>query len=143
MRLWCLHPRYLDTKGLVACWREGLLARKVLLGETKGYRRHPQLDRFQAQTEPIMVLDSYLLAIYKEAGRRGFMFSRQKIGPCFSRARLKVTDGQLHYEWQHLRGKLRVRDVRQHTRTAGIAYPLPHPIFRVVKGDIEAWERVH
>jgi len=30
MRLWSLHPRYLDAKGLVALWREGLLAQKVL-----------------------------------------------------------------------------------------------------------------
>ena len=46
MRLWSLHPKYLDIKGLVACWREGLLARKVLLDQTKGYKNHPQLIRF-------------------------------------------------------------------------------------------------
>jgi hypothetical protein len=32
MRLWSLHPRYLDAKGLQAVWREGLLAKKVLQG---------------------------------------------------------------------------------------------------------------
>ncbi|HKX52383.1 MAG TPA: pyrimidine dimer DNA glycosylase/endonuclease V [Nitrosospira sp.] len=37
MRLWTLHPRYLDTKGLVAAWREALLAQKVLSGLTSGY----------------------------------------------------------------------------------------------------------
>ena len=36
MRLWSLHPRYLDAKGLVALWREGLLAQAVLKGQTKG-----------------------------------------------------------------------------------------------------------
>ncbi len=40
MRLWSLHPKYLDVKGLVRAWREGLLARKALGGETKGYRNH-------------------------------------------------------------------------------------------------------
>jgi len=25
MRLWTLHPKYLDARGLVALWREGLL----------------------------------------------------------------------------------------------------------------------
>ncbi|MEN6399799.1 MAG: pyrimidine dimer DNA glycosylase/endonuclease V, partial [Rectinema sp.] len=29
MRLWTLHPQYLDQKGLTAAWREGLLAKKV------------------------------------------------------------------------------------------------------------------
>ena len=46
MRLWSVHPRYLDTAGLTACWREALLAQKVLTGATRGYRRHPQLERF-------------------------------------------------------------------------------------------------
>lgn len=35
MRLWTLHPKYLDTKGLVALWREALLAQKVLQGKQK------------------------------------------------------------------------------------------------------------
>lgn len=43
MRLWSLHPQYLDAKGLVALWREGLLAQAVLAGQTRGYKRHPQL----------------------------------------------------------------------------------------------------
>ena len=43
MRLWSIHPRYLDSMGLVALWREALLAQAVLRGETKGYKFHPQL----------------------------------------------------------------------------------------------------
>lgn len=46
MRIWSVHPSLLDAKGLVACWRETLLAQKVLQGLTKGYKNHPQLDRF-------------------------------------------------------------------------------------------------
>ncbi len=49
MRLWSLHPKYLDRQGLLAVWREGLLAQKVLQGKTKGYKNHPQLKRFQQQ----------------------------------------------------------------------------------------------
>ena len=48
MRIWSLHPQYLDRQGLTAAWREGLLAQKVLTGTTKGYRNHPQLRRFRA-----------------------------------------------------------------------------------------------
>jgi hypothetical protein len=32
MRLWTLHPQYLDPRGLVALWRVALLAQQVLLG---------------------------------------------------------------------------------------------------------------
>ena len=51
MRLWSVHPKYLDSKGLVALWREALLAKQVLEGGTKGYRNHPQLDRFKKSGE--------------------------------------------------------------------------------------------
>lgn len=47
MRIWSLHPKYLDTKGLVALWRETLLAQHVLSGKTKRYKNHPQLARFK------------------------------------------------------------------------------------------------
>lgn len=142
MRLWSLHPCYLDTKGLVACWREGLLARKVLKGETKGYRNHPQLERFKAQAKPIAVLDSYLLAVLEEATRRGFMFNREKIGPRFSESSIAVTDGQLEYELRHLKIKLKARDIEQYEKVVKIKTPLPNPIFRVIEGSIELWERV-
>jgi hypothetical protein len=60
MRLWTLHPQYLDSKGLVAAWREGLLAQKVLAGKTRGYRHHPQLKRFQAQSQPLAAIAAFL-----------------------------------------------------------------------------------
>ena len=65
MRLWSLHPKYLDTKGLLALWREGLLAQKVLAGKTKGYKNHPQLDRFKAHGSPRKAIGRYLLDIWK------------------------------------------------------------------------------
>ncbi|MBN1888336.1 MAG: DNA lyase [Thermoflexales bacterium] len=142
MRLWSLHPAYLDTKALVACWREGLLARKVLRGETKGYRHHPQLERFKAQTEPIAALDRYLLAVWEEAAGRGFAFNREKIGPHFSESKIAVTSGQLAYELGHLKVKLYVRDTGRYEQAAQVVSALPNPIFRVIEGRVESWERV-
>jgi hypothetical protein len=101
MRLWSLHPKHLDAKGLVALWREGLLARHVLYGKTKGYTHHPQLDRFRAQRDPRAAIDAYLSAVVREANARGYRFDASKIEmrrPC----NMKVTDAQLAYEWKHL-----------------------------------------
>ena len=69
MRLWSLHPRYLDAKGLVALWREALLAQKVLHGNTKGYRNHPQLTRFKQQQNPLAAIAAYLREVQREAPR--------------------------------------------------------------------------
>jgi hypothetical protein len=142
MRLWSLHPAYLDTKALVACWREGLLARKVLLGKTKGYRNHPQLQRFKLQPDPIASLDQYLSAILEEADKRGFKFDHGKIEVHGEPIRLIVTDGQLVYELSHLRSKLRQRDPAKYNEIAQILSPLPNPIFSLVIGDIEPWEKI-
>jgi hypothetical protein len=142
MRLWCLHPLYLDTKGLVACWREGLFARKVLQGETKGYRNHPQLERFKASGEPVAALDGYLFTIWEEATRRGFAFDRHKIGSGFSQSRIPVTDGQIEYEFRHLKEKLNTRDMKQYQKIAAIVAPLPNPVFQVRPGSVESWEKV-
>lgn len=142
MRLWSIHPCYLDSKGLVACWREGLLARKVLRGETKGYKNHPQLERFRKKADPAGLVDIYLLAIYKEAGKRGYSFEREKIGPAISRRRIPVTDGQLEYEFDHLKEKLKKRDPSRYDDLKNVKVPQPHPLFRVIKGDVEPWERV-
>jgi hypothetical protein len=141
MRLWSLHPDYLDGKGLVALWREGLLARAVLLGKTVGYRHHPQLERFRAQPAPVAVLDRYLLAVYEEAVARGYHFDRGKIGPEFSFAMLEVTDGQLIFELQHLRRKLQIRDPGRYAALMGLAIPRSHPSFVVVAGPAAGWER--
>jgi hypothetical protein len=143
MRLWSLHPKYLDTKGLVACWREGLLARKVLLGETRGYRNHPQLERFRRGADPVALIDRYLHKIADEGQRRGYKFDRDKLEPerPGSRSRLKVTKGQLIYELRHLRSKLAVRDPDSHRIISELHVPLAHPLFRMVPGEIEPWER--
>ena len=81
MRLWTIHPKHLDAKGLVALWREALLAQKVLQGGTRGYRHHPQLRRFLATSRPAAALARYLAAVHEESVRRGYHFDAAKIGP--------------------------------------------------------------
>ena len=142
MRLWSLHPRYLDAKGLLACWREGLLARKVLQGRTRGYRNHPQLTRFKGQADPLGSIDTYLQAVLEEAASRGYHFDPLKIGPTFTHEKIAVTDGQLRYELEHLRNKLSVRAPQKNAEIARVTDPEAHPLFRVVPGEVEAWERL-
>lgn len=102
MRLWSLHPRYLDARGLVALWREALLARAILRGQTKGYRHHPQLERFRAHPSPRAAICAYLGAVHAEAVRRGYAFDRRKVGPVRTVPAMPVGRGQIAYEWQHL-----------------------------------------
>jgi hypothetical protein len=139
MRLWSLHPRFLDARGLVALWREGLLARAVLRGATLGYRHHPQLERFLARRDPVAALDCYLSRVLDEARNRGYGFNASKIA--YRKCRhlpMTVTLGQLEYEWKHLLGKLKVRDP---SRWRPQLRPSPHGCFRVVPGPIANWER--
>lgn len=142
MRLWSLHPKYLDTKGLVALWREALLAQEVLRGKTKGYRHHPQLERFKTAANPLSTIATYLSAIHEEASCRGFKFDALKIGTGRTTKCLTVTEGQLVYELSHLRKKLALRDCQLHVRLQSIACPDTHLLFIKVPGSIERWERV-
>ena len=80
MRLWTINFKYLDAKGLVALWREALLAKNVLEGLTKGYKNHPQLIRFYTHQNSIDAINAYLLEIYKEACARGYKFDVAKVG---------------------------------------------------------------
>lgn len=141
MRLWSLHPMYLDAKGLVALWREGLLAQAVLQGKTKGYKHHPQLLRFKQCRNPKAAIASYLREVHAEALRRGYSFDARKIGRGKVRAKfLKVTRGQLEYEWQHLRRKLKTRDPKRRREQTGIKIPKPHTLFNAIKGSVADWE---
>jgi len=140
MRLWTIHPRHLDTKGLVALWREGLLAQKVLQGRTRGYRHHPQLIRFKASPNPCAAIASYLSAVHAEASRRGYRFDASKIGRRRSAAKLRETRGQLLHEWRHLRRKLKRRAPALHRTSAATLRPRAHPLFRIVAGRVREWE---
>ena len=140
MRLWTLHPKYLDARGLVAAWREALLAQAVLRNRTKGYRRHPQLIRFRESRTPVASIGCYLAALHAEASRRGYRFDRRKIARSAPRVRLRATAGQIEYEWRHLRAKLAVRDRAWLARLGLVNRPDPHPVFRVIAGAVEPWE---
>lgn len=142
MRIWSLHPQHLDAKGLVALWRETLLAQKVLRGETNGYRHHPQLQRFRAHPEPLAAIADYLREVQREAERRGYKFDASKIGPQTTRKKINVTSGQVEYELAHLGRKLAVRDTEALARLQRCVQPTLHPLFRAVEGDVEAWEVV-
>ena len=141
MRLWTLHPCYLDTKGLLALWREALLAQKVLAGATRGYRRHPQLERFLTLDEPLAGIGSYLQAVATEADRRRYRFRRDKINPARATDRIRTTTGQLSYERQQLLDKLAERDPAAYLRCQQATEPLCHPLFEIVPGAVEPWER--
>ena len=142
MRLWTLHPKYLDAKGLVALWREALLAQKVLRGATKGYKHHPQLLRFSQTKNPPAALAGYLNAVHEEAVRRNYNFDASKIGAQRSRGKIKETRGQLLYEWQHLKRKLKERDPKRLHEFATVEIPSPHPLFKMIPGEVREWEKV-
>ena len=136
MRLWTLHPKYLDPQGLVALWREALLARAVLRGETKGYKHHPQLQRFAT----VSSINAYLRAVLMESQTRNYAFDATKVGPT-RKIQLPATTGQLAYEWNHLMRKLRKRNPALHRRWRSVRTPDAHPLFSIKSGGIEAWER--
>ena len=140
MRLWSLHPKYLDAKGLVALWREGLLAKKVLEGKTKGYRHHPQLIRFKEASDPVLFIHTYLHAVVDEAEKRNYAFDRTKLSKSRTSSRLRVKAGQVQYEWVHLLKKLKKRDPEKRKVLRDIKKPSLHPLFRTQKGGIEKWE---
>jgi len=141
VRLWTVHPKHLDAKGLVALWREALLAQKVLQGRTRGYRHHPQLFRFQAVRNPAAALASYLIVVYEESLRRGYHFDRGKIGAKRFRGRIPETRGQLLYEWKHLKAKLARRDAARHRTSRSVSVPEHHPLFQLIEGKVQDWEK--
>ncbi|GAA1486059.1 pyrimidine dimer DNA glycosylase/endonuclease V [Brachybacterium fresconis] len=145
MRLWSLHPRHLERQGLTGCWRESLLAQAVLAGRTRGYRSHPQLERFRAQVDPLAALGAYLDVLAEEATARGYRFDRTRIDEAPNGgarpARIPVPDGQLACEWEHLLAKLEQRDPVRWQRVRRLAAPEPHPLFTVVPGAVASWER--
>jgi hypothetical protein len=143
MRLWSFHPKYLDSKGLVALWREGLLARAVLLGETRGYKNHPQLERFKKHENSLAAIDTYLLNVHKESILRCYKFNRDKIGSEFIDSRINVTMGQVEYEFKHLMSKLKTRDPDKYDKICIVTEPEVNHVFAVVEGDVESWEVIH
>lgn len=173
MRIWSLHPCLLDRRALVACWRETLLAQKVLRGLARGYTNHPQLIRFRAHPQPLDAVAAYLSGLADEADARGYSFNRALIGagenstgknssgkndtdkngadkaedPYASVALIPVPLGQLEYELAFLRHKVAGRDPEWEHRLSerlaarGELAACAHPLFEVVPGAIEPWEK--
>jgi hypothetical protein len=140
MRIWTVHPSHLDPQGLVALWREALLARTVLRGASRGYRHHPQLARFREHSAPRAAISAYLAAVCAEAERRGYGFDRSKVGQRRECPGIVATRGQLEYEWEHLLRKLRRRSPEWYRRMRAAA-PTAHPCFRIVAGPVASWEK--
>jgi hypothetical protein len=141
MRLWSLHPKYLDRIGLIACWREGLLAKAVLEGKTKGYTHHPQLIRFQTSSHPLHTINQYLTVLYEEGKHRGFQFDHTKIKQMNINERLPITSGQIAFEWKHLLQKLRRRSPEQYHTIHSTQHVLCHPLFYMTRGPKASWEK--
>ena len=140
MRIWSIHPKYLDSKGLVALWREALLAKHVLEGNTKGYRNHPQLHRFKILDSPLDAINQYLGAVYEEALIRQYNFDQAKFYQSKKELVMTVTKEQIDYEFKHLLLKLKTRDREIYNKIKNNNLIEPHPIFSVLKGPIESWE---
>lgn len=145
MRIWSLHPSLLDQKGLVACWRETLLAQKVLQGLTKGYKNHPQLLRFKEHADPLAAITTYLHGLADEADARGYNFDRSRIilpaSPDLPL--IPVTTGQLCYELDFLKKKVAARDEDWFLeKLAEVSSAPAHSIFVEKPGKIESWEKV-
>ena len=144
MRLWSISPEYLDRQGLVALWRESLLARKVLEGKTKGYVNHPQLKRFKDSVDPLANINYYLSSVHEEAQKRGYHFDAKKISLLKNKMKdIKVSNGQVNYEFNHLLKKLEDRDYGQFSKIkqASMGSIKTNKTFKVVQGKVESWEK--
>ena len=140
MRIWSMHPKYLDTKGLVALWRETLLAKNVLEGNTKGYKNHSQLNRFKEHEKPIDAINYYLKIVWQEAKKRNYNFDKSKFINVENLELIKLTDGQLNYEKEHLSSKLKLRNVSKFAELSSKEIIEYHPLFELVEGEVESWE---
>ena len=142
MRIWSIHPKYLDSKGIVALWREALLAKNALEGKTTGYCNHPQLDRFKNSKNPIDAINQYLSNIYDESVDRHFNFNITKFKKPVVPLLLTVSEGQLIFEFEHLLCKLKGREINLYNTIKETTTIIPHPMFKTIKGKVEKWERV-
>ena len=144
MRLWTISFKYLDAKGLVALWREALLAKNVLAGLTKGYKNHSQLDRFYAHENAQAAINAYLAEVYAQACARGYKFDAAKVGEFDERnlVKIAVSHGQIEYEFAFLQEKLKSRDIKADERNLSVKNIEIASIFKEVEGGIEPWERV-
>ena len=142
MRIWSIHPSYLDWMGLGAQWREALLAQKVTEGKTMGWKNHPQLDRFKYHAKPMEAVGFYLNELYNESQRRGYNYNYSKIlYPVSFMDPITITLGQIEYEFNLLQERLKVRTPVKYEENLGISELIAHPFFTIIPGLPEKWEK--
>ncbi len=133
MRVWIIHPKYLDCKGLVALWRETLLARKVLKGKTKGWRNHPQLNKFKTHKNPVVAINTYLLYVWKESEKRCYKFNKRKIEKSFTKNKIKIPKKEVISDFEDLKNKLKKRDTKRYREIVKVKKIEVNPIFIINK----------
>ncbi|MCW4049855.1 MAG: pyrimidine dimer DNA glycosylase/endonuclease V [Candidatus Bathyarchaeota archaeon] len=144
MRIWSIHPRYLDWKGLGAQWRETLLVQKVLQGGTKGWVNHPQLDRFKNHPDPMKAVGYFLMEVHRESLCRGYKYNYEKIlYPVKEVEKITLNRGQLDYEFEILMERLAKRTPVKHSENMDVELVEAHPIFDVIDGPPELWEKAY
>jgi len=142
MRLWSIDLEYLDSKGLVALWREALLAKNVLEDNTKGYKNHPQLIRFKKSKDPLKEINKYLYIIYLESQNRNFKFNKLKFKQYKIENKIDITKGQIEFEFKHLLKKLKIRDQKKYEEIKNIKPIKANKLFKIKPGKIESWEKI-
>jgi hypothetical protein len=90
---------------------------------------------------PMAAIGAFLAGLAAEAKIRGYHFDTSKIARSRFTGQLEETDGQLLYEWKHLRAKLRLRAPETYRRIRGVELPEAHPLFRIIPGEVQEWER--
>jgi hypothetical protein len=157
VRLWSIHPEYLDRMGLLGLWREALLAQQVLHGETENYKNHSHMQRFYAlpKEDAMQYMSDYLFFVWQEGKLRGYKLNVNHIkdprnGGSLSgspRKLFTVSSGQLALEYQILCMRTRNRD---HKHFLGLEdkypshrmwVPKPNPVFTLIHGRKEEWEK--
>lgn len=142
MRIWSLHPSYLDWMGLGAQWREALLAQKVTEGKTKGWKNHPQLDRFKYHPKPMEAVGYYLKGIHDESLTRRYKYNYSKIlYPDSVVDLINLSQDQLQYEFDLLQERLKKRTPEKYEENRGIKELRAHSLFKVIPGLPEKWEK--
>lgn len=136
MRLWTLHPKYLDSEGLMAVWRDALRARRLLKEETDGDSDHPQLTRFRETDHPADAIECYLQTVFEEARERDVSFDASKLHTPVRNVRIEETEDRLLYEWHRLLDKLRERQPPLFRKIKDLERPDAHPMFTIIEDDV-------
>ena len=72
----------------------------------------------------------------------GERLTLKKAGRNFKATLMTVSLGQIEYEWQHLLKKLENRDMNKFLEIKEEKTIIAHPLFQIVEGEIESWEKI-